>query len=65
MYENQFFTVMECGLGGELQTYLNKKKYLSEWEARRIFKQLHEAVKYIHSKTIYFLLIFFKFKNYN
>jgi serine/threonine protein kinase len=43
---------MECAKGGELSTYLEKVHLLSEWEARRIFKQLHEAVKYIHSKNV-------------
>ena len=43
---------MECGLGGELTTYLEQEKYLTEWEARRVFRQLHEAVKYIHSKNV-------------
>jgi len=43
---------MECALGGELNTYLEDQKYLSEFETRRIFKQLHEAVKYIHSKNV-------------
>jgi serine/threonine protein kinase len=43
---------MECALGGELTTHLNKQKYLTEFEARKIFKQLHEAVKYIHSKNV-------------
>ncbi len=52
VYENQFYTVMECALGGELTTHLNKQKYLTEFEARKIFKQLHEAVKYIHSKNV-------------
>ena len=52
VYENQFYTVMQCALGGELNVYLDKEKYLSEFEARRIFKQLHEAVKYIHSRNV-------------
>lgn len=52
VYENQFYTVMQCAVGGELNTYLEKEKYLSEFEARRIFKQLHEAVKYIHSRSV-------------
>jgi len=52
VYENQFYTVMECALGGELNAYLEKEKYLSEYEARRVFKQLHEAVKYIHAKNV-------------
>ena len=43
---------MDYARGGELGNYLNKKKLLSEWESRRIFKQLHEAVRYIHSRNI-------------
>lgn len=43
---------MQCAIGGELNTYLEKEKYISEFEARRIFKQLHEAVKYIHSRNV-------------
>jgi serine/threonine protein kinase len=43
---------MQCAMGGELSHYLEEKKILSEFEARRIFKQLHESVKYIHSKNI-------------
>jgi serine/threonine protein kinase len=52
VHEGQFYSVMECALGGELSNLLNKKKYLSEFQARKIFKQLHEAVKYIHSKDV-------------
>lgn len=44
--------IMEYARGGELRTYLHKEKILSEFEARRIFKQLHEAVRYIHSKNV-------------
>jgi len=43
---------MECALGGELSNLLNEKKYLAEFQARKIFKQLHEAVKYIHAKDV-------------
>lgn len=50
--ENHVFTVMEYARGGELGKYLNEKKILSEFEARRIFKQLHEAVRYIHAKNV-------------
>ncbi len=52
IHENQFYTVMEYARGGELGTYLNKEKIVSEFEARRIFKQLLEAVRYIHSKNV-------------
>ena len=52
IYQNQFYMVMEHAKGGELGTYLQKEKIFSEFEARRIFKQLHEAVRYIHSKNV-------------
>jgi len=51
-YENEFYTVMEYARGGELSTYLKENQILSEWESRRIFKQLHEAVRYIHSRNV-------------
>jgi len=43
---------MEYARGGELGNYLRKEKILNEFEARRVFKQLHEAVRYIHSKNV-------------
>jgi len=52
IFENQFYMVMEYARGGELGNYLNKAKILTEFEARRVFKQLHEAVRYIHSKNV-------------
>ena len=52
VYEGQFYSVMECALGGELSDLLHKQIYLTEFQARKIFKQLHEAVKYIHAKDI-------------
>lgn len=52
IYDNHFYTVMEYARGGELNIYLSEKRYLSESESKRIFKQLHDAVKYIHSKNV-------------
>lgn len=52
VYENHFYTVMDYAKGGELSTYLQSESLLSECEARRIFKQIHEAVRYIHSKNV-------------
>lgn len=43
---------MQYARGGELGNYLRRKQILSEWESRRIFKQLHEAVRYIHSRNV-------------
>ena len=51
-YENELYTVMEYARGGELGNLISKKQILSEWESRRIFKQLHEAVRYIHSRNV-------------
>ena len=43
---------MEYAKGGELTTFLKNKVMLSENEAKRIFKQIHDAVRYIHSKNV-------------
>jgi serine/threonine protein kinase len=50
--DNQFYTVMEYSKGGELNNYLESVNLLSESEARRIFRQIHDAVRYIHSKNV-------------
>jgi serine/threonine protein kinase len=49
---NEFYMVMQYARGGELGEYIRNKQILSEWESRRIFKQLHEAVRYIHSRNV-------------
>ena len=51
-YNNKFYTVMDYCKGGELNTYLKEKKFLSEKESKNIFKQIYNAVKYIHSQNI-------------
>ncbi len=43
---------MDMAYGGELVTYLTEKNVLSEMECKRIFKQIHDAVKYIHSRNV-------------
>jgi serine/threonine protein kinase len=50
--ENDFYNVMEYAKGGELNAYISDKKLLAEAEAKKIFIQLHDAVKYIHSKNV-------------
>ena len=52
VHENHFYTVMANARGGELTNYLEEQNILSELEARRVFKQLHDAVKYMHAKNI-------------
>lgn len=52
LLDNIFYIIMENAKGGELTSYLKRKGLLSEAEAKRIFKQIHDAVKYIHSKSV-------------
>ena len=49
---NKFYTVMDFAEGGELTYLLTEKGALSENEAKKIFKQIYEAVCYIHSRNI-------------
>ena len=51
-YQNTFYTIMDYAKGGELTNLLNEKKILNEKETKNIFKQIYEAVKYIHSQNI-------------
>ena len=51
-YDNFFYTVMDYAKGGELTHLLNEKKRLNEIECKKIFKQIYEAVSYIHAQNI-------------
>ena len=51
-HENKFYTVMDFAEGGELTYLLKDKGTLNEDEAKKIFKQIYEAVCYIHSRNI-------------
>ena len=51
-HDNKFFTVMDFAEGGELSNLLNEKGKLSEETSKKIFKQIYEAVVYIHGKNI-------------
>lgn len=52
IYENEFYNVMDYAKGGELGAYISEKKVLAENDTKRIFIQIHDAIKYIHSKNV-------------
>ena len=51
-HNNKFYTVMDYAEGGELSTLLKEEGVLSEQESKKIFKQIYEAVCYIHGQNI-------------
>ena len=51
-YDNNIYTVMQHAEGGELGTYIKEQKYLEEHEAKLLFKQIVDAVKFIHGRNI-------------
>ena len=51
-HDNKFYTVMDYAEGGELSFLLKDKGILSEEEAKKIFKQIYDAVCYIHGQNI-------------
>jgi calcium-dependent protein kinase len=51
-HDNKFYTVMDYAEGGELSLLLKEKKVLSEDDAKKIFKQIYDAVCYIHGQNI-------------
>ncbi len=52
IYENNFYSVMQYAKGGELGSYIDSQKCLSELNAKRLFQQIHSAVIYMHSKNV-------------
>ena len=51
-HENYLYNVMEFAKGGELTQYINNTKEIPEDKIKSIFKQIYDAVKYIHNKNI-------------
>ena len=55
-YDKKFFTVMDYARGGELTLLLegndNNNNKLNENECKKIFKQIYDAVCYIHQRNI-------------
>ena len=53
MYKDNFYVVMKLGKGGNLFEYLQSIKIrLSEEQSKKYFKQLYNAILYIHNKNI-------------
>jgi serine/threonine protein kinase len=54
IFENDtnIFLVMELSLGGDLFDRLYSKKYYREDEARKVMKQILEAIAFLHSNNI-------------
>ena len=51
-HENYLYNVMEFAKGGELTQYIKNTKEIPEDRIKSIFKQIYDAVKYIHNKNI-------------
>ena len=51
-HDKKFYTVMDYAEGGELSCLLKEKGILSESLAKNLFKQIYDAVCYIHSQNI-------------
>ena len=53
MYKDNFYVVMKLGKGGNLYEYLDTiNKRLSEEESKKYFRQLYNAILYIHNNNI-------------
>ena len=50
--EDYIFIIMEYINGGNLFSFIKKRRKLSEKTAKFLFKQIIEGIKYIHSKNI-------------
>lgn len=50
--QKKFYLLMDYATKGDLYKFLQKRKCLSELEAKHIMYQLSRAVHYIHSKNI-------------
>jgi serine/threonine protein kinase len=52
IHNNSFYTIMTYAQGDELNTYVSEKKLISENESKSIFRQIHDAVAYMHNKSV-------------
>ncbi|KAI4381103.1 hypothetical protein MLD38_007211 [Melastoma candidum] len=51
--KSKIYIVMEYASGGQLSDKLAYAKKFSEWEARKLFQQLIDAVDYCHARGVY------------
>ena len=51
-YENYLYNVMEYAKGGELTQLINDKDPIPEEKIKSIFKQIYDAVQFMHNKNI-------------
>jgi serine/threonine protein kinase len=51
-YENYLYNVMEYAKGGELTQLINSKDPIPEPKIKNIFRQIYNAVQYIHNKNV-------------
>ncbi|XP_062164480.1 CBL-interacting serine/threonine-protein kinase 21 [Alnus glutinosa] len=51
--KTKIYIVMEYVSGGQLTDKMSYVKKLEEWEARKLFQQLIDAVDYCHNKGVY------------
>ncbi|KAK9275046.1 hypothetical protein L1049_022385 [Liquidambar formosana] len=51
--KTKIYIVMEYVSGGQLSDKMSYVKRLSEWEARKLFQQLIDAVDYCHGRGVY------------
>ena len=50
--DKHYLFVMELCAGGDLLSYVRKRRKLNETLAKYLFKQIIEGIGYIHSKSI-------------
>jgi len=52
IYEDKLYIVMHYYAGGDLESYFSKVKKIHEKEAKLLFKQILEAIRFYSSKGI-------------
>ncbi|XP_070539170.1 testis-specific serine/threonine-protein kinase 3-like [Ptychodera flava] len=50
-HDDKFYTILNLAEGGNLDTYIRRKMKLQEPEARKLFRQILQAVSYCHNRA--------------